>query len=74
MSNPAAATTEKISLDCLVWFKPLNTIVAIKITKDKQAIKPYSSAITGNIKSVCASDIVFFIIPSPGPFPSIPPD
>ena len=39
-----------------------------------QNIAPNSSAITGKIKSVCASDILFFIMPSPGPFPKKPPD
>ena len=36
-------------------------------------IAPYSSAITGKIKSVCESGIYFFIAPSPGPFPNSPP-
>ena len=39
-----------------------------------QNIAPNSSAITGKIKSVWASDILFLIMPSPGPFPNNPPD
>jgi len=52
---------------------PLKNIANVILTINIHTITPYSSAITGKIKSVCESGIYFFIIPSPGPFPKNPP-
>ena len=57
----------------LALYNPLKKIVKIIKMIEIQAIIPYSSAITGKIKSVCASGIYFFIFPSPGPV-QYPPD
>ena len=72
-SNPEHATMENLSSQSLTLYKPLKKIVKIIKIITKHVIIPYSSAMTGNIKSVCASGIFFLIVPSPGPFPKYPP-
>ena len=54
--------------------KPLITMEQDNNNIKIQNIAPNSSAITGKIKSVWASDILFLIMPFPGPFPNNPPD
>ena len=71
--NPVQDIIEKGSPILFTLNKPLKNIVKMITIIEKHANKPYSSATTGNIKSVCASGILFFISPSPGPFPKIPP-
>ena len=72
-NKPEHATVENLSSQSLILYKPLKKIEKIIKITAKHVINPYSSAITGNIKSVCASGIFFLIVPSPGPFPKYPP-
>ena len=73
LNKPTQAVTLKRLLLLLILNNPLKNMVnTIRITII-HTIAPYSSAITGKIKSVCESGIYFFIVPSPGPLPNSPP-
>lgn len=74
INKPPTANRENKLFFTYTLINPLITIEHDNNNIKIQNIAPNSSAITGNIKSVCASDILFLMTPSPGPFPNKPPD
>ena len=70
---PTASNANKLFLSYIL-IRPLITMEHDNNNIIIQNIGPNSSAITGKIKSVWASDILSLMTPTPGPFPIRPPD